>query len=288
MDYLELRLLIRFTEPLRLNDNLASAVRGIWGRCLKKTYCLQRNITCEQCELHNCTYYTLFEKRFSANEQYHPYIIQSIRNDNNSVGVVFKFIGWTCKHIGKLLQTVLDLQKYPLVQLDIPIGFSIERILDIENKEVFKAGNRNIRQPSTLKLAYEPEKIKDLNLLFVTPYRQKEQKHLLKDFVWDAFFNSLHRRIRFFDTVFNNGGLDLPETIDAGGVTVRQSEMRWEEFHRKSARQQTSMSLGGLVGKVTLRNLSPEQYAIVKLGSYLHAGRQTSFGNGKYYIEKTG
>jgi CRISPR/Cas system endoribonuclease Cas6 (RAMP superfamily) len=46
------------------------------------------------------------------------------------------------------------------------------------------------------------------------------------------------------------------------------------------------MSIGGLLGKVRVENISPEMMAILKLGTYIHCGKQCTFGNGEIELKK--
>jgi CRISPR/Cas system endoribonuclease Cas6 (RAMP superfamily) len=48
------------------------------------------------------------------------------------------------------------------------------------------------------------------------------------------------------------------------------------------------MKFGGLIGSISLQKISKEVYLILKLGEQLHAGKQTTFGLGKYvFIKKS-
>lgn len=286
MNFCELRLLLEFESPLQHKDNLASAIRGIWGRTLKSIYCLQRQKECQDCEMRHCTYYLIFERSGSEEDLFHPYIIHFIGATETKVIVVFKFIGWTCEHLEKLLLSILRMEHYPMTQLDTTNKFKIAKILDIQDREIYSAGSETIKTAARLQLNYEPEKKDKVTLRFTSPYRQKiNRKRLVRDFMWEPFWTGLYRRVKFLDKAFNRSELGLPEEMGAGTVQIISSDLQWEEFYRKSARQNAKMSLGGLVGKVSLLGISPEQYGILKLGSYLHAGRQTTFGNGKYYLE---
>ena len=44
------------------------------------------------------------------------------------------------------------------------------------------------------------------------------------------------------------------------------------------------MSFGGLLGSVVLANVSPEMIGMLKLGRYLHTGKQCTFGNGEFAL----
>ncbi len=286
MDYLELNILLSFPEGTVLWENMSSGIRGIWGKTLKKSYCLQKQISCEACPFANCTYFQVFEKRFTPQEQYHPYIIQTLRTEGHQAGIAFKFFGYLCAHIDKMLISILQMEGQRFYLRNELLPFSLQRIMDISGREIYKKGGGRMLKPAVQVLAFQPEAVGDVRLNFVTPLRLKEQRQPLREFDWQRFWEALLRRVSFFDAIYNRGKLGIPERMSGSGVKVLSSETQWCEQYRKSSRQNTKMSLGGITGSVCLGGLSAEQYGIIKLGSYLHAGRQTAFGNGKYKTEK--
>ncbi len=54
--------------------------------------------------------------------------------------------------------------------------------------------------------------------------------------------------------------------------------------NQRFLRQKVNMSRGGLLGSVVLANVSPEMIGMLKLGRYLHTGKQCTFGNGEYVL----
>ncbi|HOD52936.1 MAG TPA: hypothetical protein PKJ08_00275, partial [Candidatus Cloacimonadota bacterium] len=63
------------------------------------------------------------------------------------------------------------------------------------------------------------------------------------------------------------------------------SNLIWREKYRKSFRQNQKMSIGGLIGNVIIEKPHPELVLILKTGELVQAGKQTAFGNGKYFLE---
>jgi hypothetical protein len=78
-------------------------------------------------------------------------------------------------------------------------------------------------------------------------------------------------------------GKDIP--LRSGDVRLRESSTRWLDWTRYSTRQQQEMQLGGLLGTVTFDGLTGLYRPLFKLGEYLHIGKGSSFGLGKYSIE---
>jgi CRISPR/Cas system endoribonuclease Cas6 (RAMP superfamily) len=65
---------------------------------------------------------------------------------------------------------------------------------------------------------------------------------------------------------------------------MRDGNIRWRDWERYSARQDTRMKMGGFVGKVNYRGDVGEFLPLLRLGEILHLGKGTGFGLGRYEI----
>ena len=82
--------------------------------------------------------------------------------------------------------------------------------------------------------------------------------------------------------------------IDYKGLVERSNQniqkldenIHWVDWSRYSHRQDTEMMLGGVIGSVTFKGNLNEFLPILSLGEYIHIGKGTAFGLGKY-IEKS-
>ena len=70
----------------------------------------------------------------------------------------------------------------------------------------------------------------------------------------------------------------------AATVKQTQSDIRWYNWKRYSTRQEAWMSLGGIVGSVLYEGDLSGFMPLLRLGEYVHVGKGTSFGLGKYDI----
>lgn len=284
LEYLEFRIELFFASDISAWNSIASTLRGVWGRVLKKLYCYQKQLECPACPMTSCSYFTIFEKKYGDAGQYHPYIILPILQSPNTVSVTFKFFGWITAHYDKLLFSILELQNYPILIEGKRMEFAIVSIQDSCENRIYTQGNPRLKRPRLAEINYEPESVPNILLQFITPLRQKSADRLMQDFVWEPFIKSLLNRIRFINVFFNNAGWAIPAFIPIEGVSLLDPVFEWQEQIRKSFRQQQLMSIGGLVGSVKLTHVSPECYGILKLGAYLHAGKQSTFGNGLFKI----
>lgn len=101
-----------------------------------------------------------------------------------------------------------------------------------------------------------------------------------------SFLMTLARRYQLMaDTQLGNHApqLNFPYLNDASeSVHLQADNMQWQGFGRYSSRQQSRQKLAGLTGTVTLQgNLTPFAQ-LLHLGQWLHIGKQTVFGLGRY------
>jgi len=70
----------------------------------------------------------------------------------------------------------------------------------------------------------------------------------------------------------------------AQAVKATEKNLRWYDWERYSARQETRIKMGGFVGKITFSgDLTPFRPYLL-LGEYVHVGKGSTFGLGKYEI----
>ncbi len=83
-----------------------------------------------------------------------------------------------------------------------------------------------------------------------------------------------------------------PRTLDRSAVhaaidqvEIEATALRWVEWTRYSSRQRTHMQLGGLLGQLRLSGpgVAP-LWPLIALGQWLHLGKNTSFGLGRYRV----
>ena len=60
--------------------------------------------------------------------------------------------------------------------------------------------------------------------------------------------------------------------------------LRWYDWQRYSNRQQRHMHLGGVIGDWELAGLAPEHARALQIGQWLHLGKNTTFGLGRYTL----
>lgn len=156
-----------------------------------------------------------------------------------------------------------------------------------------------------------------LQLELLTPLRIKQQGHYVRPDQLDAraLLGTLATRIQLLAELY---GARQPSTLSApralqptpdampesslaqspptlferralhsaiDQVQLDTADLRWVDWTRYSSRQRSHMQLGGLLGTVQLSGsgLAP-LWPLIALGQWLHLGKNTSFGLGRYRV----
>jgi CRISPR-associated endoribonuclease Cas6 len=124
---------------------------------------------------------------------------------------------------------------------------------------------------------------------FLTPTRIEEKNDLITRPAFHQLIKHLLRRVSLLAYYHCDIKLDLDfKSLIEESKTVQtvQSNLRWHDWERYSNRQRTRMSLGGFVGDITFTGDFQKWLPLLRLGEYLHVGKATSFGLGKYEIKQ--
>jgi hypothetical protein len=143
--------------------------------------------------------------------------------------------------------------------------------------------------PSTLDLSpFRSLSPKTLHLVFLTPARLKFNGHLSPTIEFHILIRNLLRRISLL-SYFHCGReleLDFKGLIDtAQAVKVQESNLTWIDWERYSNRQEEKMKMGGLVGTIAYSGDFNPFWPYINLGEFIHVGKASSFGLGKYITE---
>jgi hypothetical protein len=71
----------------------------------------------------------------------------------------------------------------------------------------------------------------------------------------------------------------------AANVNVQAQHLRWHDWERYSNRQQTRMTLGGVLGRVRYVGELGPFLPYLRLGELIHVGKNSAFGLGQITAE---
>ncbi|MDY6853435.1 MAG: CRISPR system precrRNA processing endoribonuclease RAMP protein Cas6 [Thermodesulfobacteriota bacterium] len=290
-----------------------STFRGVFGHALKKVVCALKRRDCKDCLLKDkCVYSFVFEtpgkpdrpegkKRIAAPP--HPYVIEppDTNKTHYKKGENFDFALILFGRANEYLPYFI----YAFECMgDLGIGkgvdgkrarFILKNVIT-DNITVYSGETRKINTGKAcqelLILHNNKEKfppVSAIELTFKTPLRNKFQNRLEASLPFHILMRAVLRRISSLYNYHGNGEppLDYRGLVErAKYIEIKSSALRWFDWKRYSNKQDRSMLMGGMVGKVTYLGDLTEFLPLVRFCEKTHLGKQTSFGLGK--IEITG
>lgn len=290
-------------EPIFLPTYKGSTFRGGFGYAFKHVVCANRKSECQECLLkEKCVYAYVFETtppkdteimRKSSSAP-NPFIIEPPldtkrefrEEDELTFGIVL--IGRAIEYLPYFIFTFEELGR-------IGIGkrkgkYFLREVKDEDGKVIYSGedkflkGGFRIIKPAD----FEPASSSSLTLYFLTPTRIKYQDRLTKDLEFHILIRTLLRRVYLLSYFHENENWkpDFSNLITTSKkIGIERDNLVWYDWERYSSRQETRMKLGGFVGEITytgeyLKDFLP----YLLLGEYIHVGKGTTFGLGKYEI----
>jgi len=309
-------LIIQFTEKAQLPLYKGSTLRGGFGVAFKKTVCADWNKTCDNCFLSGkCVYSAVFESPVDKNNILfkgmnfapHPFIIEPpiSKKENFEPGdkLEFKIILFG-KYIDNFVYFVHSFMKLGKIGLGKGrADFKIISVKDfISNRELFlnnnslsadfsflSASDILVPQKNTTNISdFDNNTINQLTLNFETPARIKYKGHFIDNLPFNIFWKNVLRRIRIIcslygDEILENDWQELSKLSDK--INIKENSLIWKDWQRYSHRQKSKMMFGGITGSVTYSGPLNLFVPYINLCQFLHLGKNTSFGLGKYVLE---
>jgi hypothetical protein len=299
-------------EPLHLPPFKGSALRGGFGYTFKRLVCFQPTPCRGKCQLGNaCPYGYIFETDppdgaevlSNLQDVPRPFLIQPPldRRETFEPGERLTFgltlIGRGINYLPYFVAVFKELgqvglgrtrAKYRLLATDgvSPYDNATEPVYRAEDEQVH-AGNLTVSSRAIIDHAAALP-TDHLTLDFLTPTRLKHAGRLAKN---GPPFHVLIRRLldRVSSLAYFHCGerweIDFPGWIErAKAVEIAGARTTWQDWERYSGRQKRRIKMGGLAGKVTYQGDLAPYRALLALGSLVHVGKGTVFGNGRFSV----
>jgi hypothetical protein len=300
------------TEPLRLPGYPGSALRGAFGHALRQLACVTKAPECNNCELiGQCPYSRIFEPHeiprnagfsFSSMRQVPvPYIIEPSRNQAG-VSRPGEIVAINMVLLGDALQQL------PLIILawrraflrGVGPGDGKAELLAVEylgqdgNAQAIyhSAGMSIAAHNAQLSLPALPQQ--DIHLELLTPMRIEQNKQPLgaRQVTAAILLRHLLRRTELLSELYLGQslaarlGLEIQQLNALCAGIHDERRLSWSDWQRYSSRQRQSMRLGGVSGHWLLKSVPEALHTYLYLGQWLHAGKETVFGMGRYSITR--
>lgn len=308
--YIKTTFIIEPEEELNLPYFKGSTFRGVFGNVFRKIVCTLKRQTCEECLLkQSCIYSYIFEtsptseKAILNMHKYksipHPFIIEpplhngKIYKKGDEISFSIIIVGKAIDYLPYFIYTFTKCG-----ELGIGKGrgkFILKKVLQNE-KIIYDYRTQNIYQ--TKKEIFEiKEDINplptfpdtELSLEILTPIRIKHERKLVSNLEFYILIKTLMLRLNllhFFHCFETEAKWDYKNLLEfSKSIKIKKSNLRWFDWQRYSSRQNTKMSLGGVIGSITYEGKIEPYLEILKAGEIFHVGKNTSFGLGKYIIK---
>ncbi|MDP2601681.1 MAG: CRISPR system precrRNA processing endoribonuclease RAMP protein Cas6 [Deltaproteobacteria bacterium] len=300
--------------PLRLPVYTGSMFRGAFGSALKQAVCVTRTYECAPCLLKSrCLYPYVFEtppppesrvmRKYTAAP--HPFVFEPPAGGITAPAAQPLVVGMTLfgKAIGSLSHFIFALERLGQQGLGgrrVRCALSrVESCLDGRKWSLYGVEDRTPRSADAFeKLIVLPLRppfalgeqlpIEQATIELLTPLRIVYDSRLADELPFHVLVRSLLRRIGHLSHFHCGGdpsGVDFKEWIElASTVHIVEHGLKWFDWERYSSRQQTTMRMGGLMGRVTFEGKLAPFYPLLAAGEVIHAGKGTSFGLGRYQV----
>ncbi|MDR0822173.1 MAG: CRISPR system precrRNA processing endoribonuclease RAMP protein Cas6, partial [Endomicrobium sp.] len=241
-----------------------------------------------------CAYKYVFETT-DANDIPRPYVFETEFADkrNYKKDAVFKFnlllFGKAMEFAPHFIFSFIELGKIGFTNKKYK--FALEKAIDnignvvFDGKEILKKADI-ICAKDLIDDAKAKESINKIEIEFITPFRLEVSGKLIKKPNFMDIIKVLTRRISAISK-YHCGGIEQVnhlELINKANDIEMESHLGWFDWTRYSARQKTKMELGGLLGNIVLKGGLDVFMPYLLLGSFIHIGKNCTFGLGKYRI----
>ncbi len=126
-----------------------------------------------------------------------------------------------------------------------------------------------------------------IRVQFITPTRLISGGKLTDTLSFSILLRSVLRRISglCYFHCHERWDADFAGLVrQADEVSSQPISLRWADWHRYSSRQSQRVPMGGVVGQVEYCGAIEVFLPYLLLGSFLHVGKGTTFGNGRYLL----
>lgn len=293
-------------QPVRLPDYTGSILRGAFGHALRQLACMTRQKECAGCPLiASCPYPAVFAPPPPASHKLQkfsqlpvPYVIEPPAWGSRVLAE-----GETLAFHQVLIGQAL--QELPLIILAWRRALArgvgpgdgtadLRRVVHCG-----QAGEHEIHRPEAGTIATHAQTIAlhrtddtattdTVILHFETPLRLQQNGRALAPERLQArtLLMALTRRASLLAEFHADGPLtsDFPALSAAAAPIREEKRLTWLDWTRFSSRQKQQMTLGGVVGTWRLEGPLAPFAPFLKLGEWLHVGKEASFGLGQYRL----
>ncbi len=281
-----------------MDSHAGSLLRGVFGAALRRIVCLTDAPSCAGCSLQTrCTYSYFLETPIveegsllgKSSAAPHPWLIEPPSGQTYWAAgspLYFSFVLFGRAHdslplcllaFRRALHQGLGPNRVPL---EIT-GIRLQGDAEWTAVERFS--------PTLPGPVAPPAAPRSVRMVFETPLRIVRNQRPLRpeDLRFPDFFSALQRRLGLLEALHE--GISTDWDYRAGMERAMHCPweamgVSWVEQKRYSSRQSRQMLWGGVIGQYRLHDVPEALWPILYRGQWTHAGKNASFGLGKYRL----
>ncbi len=299
INYLKYQLYIKLEKSVSFYTFPAFVFRSVFGNSLKRLVCITNMRDCAGCSLSKqCAYSYLFETPVDKsnnvlegrNKAPHPFILSVNCNEGQRVNeftVDFTLVGNSIKYFPYVYYAFKRAGEFGILKDRVKFNVTDVKVND---KSIILAENsiNTGVSPAVFSLETNGEfKKETLHIEFVTPVRLKLDGKIKFNLSYKDVINSSLRRLNILNGFYGSKTkVELKES-DLHCIEKKSVKpyLNWIDLERYSARQKTTMMLGGVIGIMKVDgDFSPFELSLLKGGELFHIGKNISFGLGKIKV----
>ncbi len=287
--------------PVQFPEWSGSVLRGAFGHALRRIACMTRQKDCTGCPLlATCPYPSIFAPPPVDNALQRltqapaPYVIEPADWGARRIeaGTAWHFdlvlFGRALKELPMITLAWRQAARRGLGPGDGQSELdSIERMLPTGAREkVLATPDGSLKDHRVLAPDCSALACQRLTLHFRTPLRLQDNGRAVPPARLTAvrLLMAAVRRASLIAECHASGppNWDYPALVRLAKTILGTRNLKWQDWTRRSSRQQQSMQLGGAIGTWQLEGeLTPFMPAL-RIGEWLHIGKETVFGLGRY------
>jgi hypothetical protein len=301
LPYGRYRFTLSFERAFIMPPVMTSLLRSVLGMALRNQVCVFRRLECAECPLlSQCVYPEFFETEAKAgtNRLAVPYILsypiaRQVLNGTMQVEFVLTLIGDAITKLPYLVHAFEQAGLAGIRWSTMTHSFLVSRVTDdCSGNELFNQGVWLGEDWQKVVRRLEIPEIGDsvvskrvgLTIDLRTPFRAKSDNQIVRRLDAQTLLDAAVRRLQLVIGKEANAVL-TPYRIRVNNLADSKetlSSIEWQEFQRYSARQGSTMRLGGLVGKVRYEGDFAAFKPLLEAAKVVHIGKQAAFGFGEF------
>ncbi len=293
---------IKALTPFVIPHFPGSMLRGAFGVALKRVVCLNKNRSCESCLLQKgCVYQFLFETQTDIAEiknPPHPMMLYplSLGGKKMRQGSIYQFgftlFGQANEYLPYIIYALMQMGKlgmgkgrgkFEIKEIKKYVSFKRKRI-------IFSQKTQRLLSPSTClnstDILQTNEIAHAILLKTITPLRFKIKGRLTDKISLKDILIAIIRRFKTLTQLYGQGKVFLVKELNLEPMLSKiqvKTNFKWQDFTRFSKRQNAHLQIGGAMGEMEISGDVSDIFPILHLGEYIHIGKNTAFGLGRYY-----